>query len=266
MDMKVALYQMECAWEDPAANRALVTEWMERQFAEGVVDLVVLPEMFSTGFSMTPERIAEPMGGDTVRWLSAMAQRFQTAIVCSVAIREEHAGGKTNYFNRLFFVRPDGSFETYDKRHLFRMAGEHHKYTMGEEKVIVEYKGWRIRPLVCYDLRFPVWSRNREDYDLLIYVASWPEPRAYAWKSLLRARAIENLSYVIGVNRVGHDPKVSYSGDTVVLDFMGMPIVEAVPSRAEWVTATLDKEAMNRFREAFPAYQDADLFEMQDDQ
>ncbi len=249
--MKIALYQMDSVWEDAAENRHKAHVAISAANA----DLVVLPEMFATGFSTDPVRVAQKMDGETVTWLVNTAKEQKKALVTSVVIEED---GK--YYNRLFFVFPDGSYQTYDKRHLFRMAGEHHNYTGGENRLIVEYMGWRIMPLVCYDLRFPVWSRNRGDYDMLIYIASWPDSRSYAWSSLLRARAIENLCYVAGVDRVGSDPVAKYSGDSAILDFKGMEVAVAEPYKEKLIMATPDMKALQKFRNDFPAFMDADNF------
>ena len=249
--MKIALYQMDSVWKDAARNR----ERAHAAIRSADADLAVLPEMFATGFSTDPSRVAEPMGGPTVQWLVATAREQEKAIAGSVVIEE---GG--HYYNRFFFVFPDGSYRTYDKRHLFRMAGEHCKYTGGTERLIVEYKGWQIMPLICYDLRFPVWSRNRDEYDLLIYVASWPDSRSYAWSTLLKARAIENLSYVAGVGRVGSDPREKYSGDSVILDFEGITVAAAEPYNEQVIITDLDIGALRDFRKRFPAFMDADRF------
>ena len=196
--MKIAIFQTKLVWEAPKENRNLIQEYIDS--CEDNFDLIVLPEMFTSGFTMNPEAVAESMNGDTIQWLQLNAKNRNCAIVGSLVIEENG-----NYFNRLVFVFPSGKIEHYDKRHLFTLAGEEKVYKRGEEKLIVEYNGWRICPLVCYDLRFPVFSRNVENYDLLIYVANWPKPRINAWNALLKARAIENISYALGVNRIGFD-------------------------------------------------------------
>lgn len=259
--MNVAAFQMDIAWESPRANREKVSEWIGKK--AGDADLIVLPEMFSTGFSMAPERVAEDMSGPTVQWLRETAMDTSKALVGSIALRSvNRETGETGYFNRLLFALPDGRVEYYDKRHLFRMGEEDKHYTGGTERVVVEYKGFRILLLICYDLRFPVWSRNRNDYDLMIYIANWPVARAYVWKTLLRARAMENLSYVIGVNRCGADPALRYSGDTVILDFKGEPLAEAQPDKEQMIFAGLETAPLNEFRKKFPAHLDADRFDI----
>ena len=253
--LRVAALQFDSEWESVDANLDRAQRLVESSGA----DVAVLPEMFATGFSMSPERIAQSPDGSIVERMSAVARRTGTAVAFSAAIEE---GGA--YFNRFFFLTPDGRAQTYDKRHVFRMAGEHEHFFAGTERVIFEYKGFRILPQVCYDLRFPVFSRNRGDYDVLIYVASWPAVRAYAWSHLLVARAIENQAYCVGVNRVGADPKETYTGDSVVLDFLGKPIASAQPGKEEAVVAELSKESLNQFRRSFPASLDADRFELVD--
>lgn len=260
--LKIALFQMDTVWENPAENCRRAAEWIDRE--TGDADLVVLPEMFATGFSMNPAGIAQEMDGEVVTFMRDLAVRTGKAIITSVAIRDHirRTESETGYFNRLFFFTPDGVWLTYNKRHLFRMAGEHEVYVGGNSRLIVHYKGFRICPMVCYDLRFPVFSRNRQDYDVLVYVASWPEVRRYPWSTLLRARAIENQAYVIGCNRCGADPGNTYSGDSVILDFLGQPIAEAVPSREEMISATISMDDLKAFRERFPAHRDADNFTM----
>jgi predicted amidohydrolase len=222
-------------------------------------DLIILPEMFTTGFSMSAPELAEETEGETLRWMQAQAKRHQAVLTGSVIVKEADA-----YFNRLLWVRPDGSYKKYDKRHLFRMAKEHHTYTPGTERLVVELNGWRICPLVCYDLRFPVWSRNQENaYDLLLYVANWPKARNHAWSTLLQARAIENLAYVAGVNRIGTDGNNHpYSGDSAIISPKGIKLLET--SEVEGIhTLTLNKQELIDFREAFPAHLDADAFMLQ---
>ena len=213
--------------------------------------------MFTTGFSMAPEQIAEPADGPTLRWLRDIAQQHQIAICGSVAVQENG-----NYYNRFYWVSPEGKSH-YDKHHLFRMAGEHKHYAAGMERKIVEYQGFRICLQVCYDLRFPVYCRNRNDYDLLIFVANWPEARRHAWSSLLTARAIENQSYVIGVNRVGEDGNgINYSGDSVILDYLGQPVANATANTPAILSAEISLPDLQAFREKFPAHLDADGFEL----
>ena len=250
--MNVVLIQADLCWENPSAN----WKHFEQKIAEvDHADLIVLPEMFSTGFCTHPCEIAEPFEGPTLCWMQQVAHEKSVALCGSVATKEEG-----RYYNRFYFVFPDGRYQYYDKRHLFTFGGEHKEYTAGQERVIVEYEGWRILLQVCYDLRFPVWSRNRGDYDMIIYVASWPTPRVEAWSALLRARAIENLCYVAGVNRVGDDPYCNYCGGTVLLDFLGKPMAEGVMGQEGILAGTLDQEALTAFRAKFPALQDGDFF------
>jgi len=253
--LRVTLVQTELAWQDPAANRRNLAAHF-RGLA-GHTDLVVLPEMFSTGFSMDAEALAEDMDGPTIGWMREHAAALGCVVTGSLNVRDAGA-----CFNRLVWARPDGSLEHYDKRHLFRMASEQRHYAAGDRRLVVEVKGWRVCPMVCYDLRFPVWSRARDDYDLLLYVANWPQRRAHAWTTLLRARAIENLCYVIGVNRVGKDGNgATYVGDSVAVDFLGQSLSsEGGGERVE--TAVLDLESLQAYRQSFPAQLDADRFEI----
>ena len=253
--LRVTLVQTELAWQEPAANRHRLAAHF-RGLA-GHTDLVLLPEMFSTGFSMDAAGLAEEMGGPTVGWMREEAAALGCVVAGSLIVRD---GGR--HYNRFVFARPDGSLEHYDKRHLFRMAGEDRHFAPGDRRVVVEIKGWRICPMVCYDLRFPVWSRNRGDFDLIAYVANWPARRAPAWSALLRARAIENVCYVAGVNRIGKDGYgASYAGDSVALDFLGQPLSsEGGGDRVE--TAVLDMESLKAFRESFPVHLDADDFRL----
>ena len=261
-DLRVSLIQAETVWHDPAANREMYGA-AARTLA-GTTDLIVLPETFTTGFSNDAVEQAETMDGSSVRWLQKLAAELDTVITGSLVIREGDA-----VFNRLLWMRPDGSHAQYDKRHLFRMAGEHQCYSAGRERLLVELNGWRICPQVCYDLRFPVFLRNRwhpvsdhYDYDLLLFVANWPQPRREAWRTLLRARAIENLACVIGVNRAGSDGNgIDYAGDSAVVDAVGQTLAELGPTPAA-VTVTLLARALNVWRERFPAYRDADEFEL----
>ncbi len=239
-NLTVAGIQAELIWEDASENRA--------RFSERItgldVDLVVLPEMFSTGFTMDPTKVAEDMDGPTVAWMKATAMSNNFALMGSVVIKEND-----RYFNRLVFAYPDGTIDTYDKKHLFTLAGEDMAYKAGTEKLILNYKGWKISPFICYDLRFPVWARNVENYDLLLYVANWPSPRVHAWNSLLQARAIENMSYCIGVNRVGVDVNgYEYSGHSGAYDFLGETMKKTAPNSEEVFIVTLDKDAQEKTR------------------
>jgi omega-amidase len=253
--LRVTLVQTELAWQDPAANRRNLAAHF-RGLA-GHTDLVVLPEMFSTGFSMDAEALAEDMDGPTIGWMREEAAALGCVVTGSLIVRDA-----ARCFNRLVWARPDGSLEHYDKRHLFRMVSEQLHYAAGSRRLVVEVKGWRVCPMVCYDLRFPAWSRSRDDYDVLLYVANWPQRRAHAWTTLLKARAIENLCYVVGVNRVGKDGNgASYAGDSVALDFLGQPLSsEGSGERVE--TAVLDLESLQAYRRSFPAQLDADRFEI----
>lgn len=215
---KITIIQSELHWENAEANRAMFSEKIQN--IEGETDLIVLPEMFTTGFSMNAKNLAEENDGETLQWMISEAQKNNSAITGSIIISENG-----NFYNRLFFVFPDGSFQKYDKKHTFTLAKENETYTAGTERLIVNYKGWKICPLVCYDLRFPVWARNTEEYDVLIYVANWPKVRTLAWDTLLRARAIENMTYCIGVNRVGFDGNNhGYIGHSAVYDVLGKQI------------------------------------------
>ena len=248
--MKIALFQMDIAWRNPQKNRDNVEKWLEN--IDNDVDIVVLPEMFSTGFSMTPEVDAEPADGETVNWLIVTAERFGVAMVTSMAIVDNG-----HYFNRLFFVEPSGVVTHYDKRHLFRMGEENQHYAAGNQRVVVEYKGWRFLLQICYDLRFPVWARNQNDYDAIIYVANWPEVRNSAWEILLKARAVENSCYVIAANRVGQDEKVNYIGNSMILNYKGDVIST---NNSDGVTAVLEQDKLQQFRVKFPVQLDADAF------
>ena len=253
--MKITLIQTDLLWNDPAGNRAR----FEQKIAEaGSADLIVLPEMFSTGFCTQPRLAAEPLGGETLPWMKRIAQKTDCALAGSVAVEENG-----NYFNRFYFVKPDGSVSQYDKRHLFTYGGEHKEFTAGDKRVIVEYKGWRILLQSCYDMRFPVWSRNRNDYDLALYTANWPTSRVDAWSALLRARAIENLCYVAGINRTGTDPNCSYCGKSALLDFKGQTLEDVEPGKEALLSAELDADALRDFRKNFPALQDADRFSLE---
>ena len=263
-DLRVSLVQGDTVWLEPEANRAMYAAMMAP--LKGMTDLVVLPETFTSGFSNEALARAEGMDGPTVAWMRAQAASLGAVVTGSVQIRE---GGVV--YNRLLWATPDGELKHYDKRHLFRMAKEHERYASGRDRLTVWLKGWRVCPLVCYDLRFPVFIRNRFgveaanrfDYDLLVFVANWPSARAYAWSTLLRARAIENLCYVAAVNRVGVDGnQISYSGESVALDELGAPIIEC-GAQAQVVTSIFSASALAAHRERFPAQLDADRFEIQ---
>lgn len=253
-NLRVSLIQTYLHWEDKAANLQQLDEKLTP--LAGHTDLVILPEMFTTGFSMNPAKLAEAMDGSTMQWLTAKAQQLDAVITGSFIAQENG-----QYFNRLVWMRPDGSYATYDKRHLFTYAEEHHHYTPGDNRVLMELKGWKILPLICYDLRFPVWSRNTDDYDLLIYVANFPERRSYAWKSLLAARAIENQAFTIGVNRVGNDGNdIYYAGDSCLIDYSGQ-VIHQVSHLENAFTTTLSYANQVEFRKRFAFLQDRDQFE-----
>ena len=251
--MKTALIQASLIWENLQANRTYFSEKINA--IQEKVDLIVLPEMFTTGFTMNPNEIAETIQGETISLLKTLAKSKNIAITGSLIIKENN-----KFYNRLVFVFPSGEIQQYDKRHLFTLAGEDKTYTKGSDKLIVDYLGWKICPLICYDLRFPVFARNTEDYDLLIYVANWPEPRINAWDVLLKARAIENMSYVIGVNRIGEDQnKHNYPGHSQVLDCLGNYLI--APNEQEDVFITvLDKQKMLETRQKFGFLNDRDSF------
>lgn len=261
-DIRVSLVQGDTRWHDPAGNRDYYAGLLAP--LAGRTDLVLLPETFTSGFSNEALASAETMDGPTVAWLREQAARLGAVVSGSVQLRE--GGG---VFNRMLWATPEGGLRWYDKRHLFRMAREHERYAAGKDAITVELKGWRIRPLVCYDLRFPVFIRNRFeggrfDYDLLLFVANWPAARRHAWRTLLRARAIENLAYVAGVNRVGTDGNgIAYSGDSAALDFLGMELAE-LDDTAQVRTVTLSADALAAHRERFPAQLDADRFTLLD--
>ena len=248
--MKITILQRDIVWADPTRNVQRADEAIDGNPGS---DLYVLPEMFSTGFCTQPEGIAEPAENRTVSWMKAKASQTGAAIAGSIAVHEDG-----RYYNRFHFVTPDGNVTTYDKKHLFTFGGEHNRFTAGSERVIVAYKGFRILLEICYDLRFPVWSRNRGDYDMIIYVASWPTPRVEAWKALLTARAIENQCYVVGVNRVGEDPGNNYCGGSRVIDPYGKIMAECEDGREMEVTVEVDMEVLEAFRAKFPVLDDAD--------
>lgn len=251
--MKTALIQAPLIWENPQANRTYFSDKINA--IQEKVNLIVLPEMFTTGFTMNPNEAAETMQGETILWLKILAKANNCAITGSLIIKENNS-----FHNRLVFVFPSGELQYYDKRHLFTLAGEDKTYTKGTEKLIVDYLGWKICPLICYDLRFPVFARNTEDYDLLIYVANWPEPRINAWDTLLKARAIENMSYVIGVNRIGEDQsKHNYPGHSQVLDCLGNYLIEPTEEEGVFITV-LDQQKMLETRQKFDFLNDRDLF------
>ena len=252
--LQVKLLQSALHWQDAEANRQAFTALLAE--CSGA-DLVLLPEMFSSGFSMQSADIAEPEG-DTLAWLQRQAALHQMALCGSVATRTDNG-----CVNRCYFVMPDGAVHFYDKKHLFRMAGEHQAYRAGTERVVVQYRGWRLLLQVCYDLRFPVFSRSRNDYDIALYVANWPAARSHAWRTLLQARAIENQAYVLGCNRVGQDGNnIAYRGDSLIVYYLGQPLADLAPDQPGVLTAELDLTALRQYRQQFPAYLDADDFRL----
>ena len=252
MKLNVAICQVDMEWEETEHNLSRI----EKVVAEAAADVVVLPEMFATGFKLRPSVVAETMDGPVVTAMRRWAREYDKAVVGSVVILEDGI-----YRNRMLFVEPSGKMTQYDKHHLFRPGGEGRDYTPGKRRVVVEYKGFRFLMQVCYDLRFPVFSRHRGDYDAIIYCASWDNKRRDAWCALLRARAIENQSYVIGVNRVGTDPDAVYIGDSKAIDYLGRTMADA--ESGEWtMVVTLDLEEQRAFRQSFPAWMDADDFEL----
>lgn len=269
--LHISLLQTDLHWEHPSANLEMFDE---KIFNTGETDIIVLPEMFTTGFTMNAYSLAENNESQVIDWMKIMASKKRSVITGSIIVEEN---GK--YFNRLFWVEPSGKIYSYDKRHLFRMADEDKVYTAGKSRLIVEYKGWRICPLICYDLRFPVWSRNKNlsidenhvetkstdkiAFDLLIYVANWPGIRSKPWKALLEARSMENQCFVAGVNRVGEDGKgIPYSGDSMIFDFKGEILSGTKPGEVSLVETALSLNELKDFRQKFPAWMDADDYDI----
>ena len=253
--MKIALLQSSLFWENPKANRNHFEEKINA-LAEKV-DLIVLPEMFSTGFTMNPEAVFETMEGETIQWMQSLTKAKNSAITGSLVIKENE-----NFHNRLLFVFPSGEMQIYDKRHLFTLAGEDKVYTSGNQKLIVEYLGWKICPLICYDLRFPVFARNVENYDVLIYVANWPKSRIQAWDILLKARSVENLCYTVGVNRVGLDNNnLEYDGHSQMVDFLGNYALKPQENEGVFIVE-LNKQKLVETRKKLGFLNDSDSFEL----
>ena len=262
-DLRVTLVQTAIHWHSIEANLAMLEEKLWQ--LDSPTDLIILPEMFNTGFTNEATTLAEPMNSRTFRWMKQMAEQTQAVLLGSYIVREQ-----SRFYNRLLWMEPDGGFAHYDKRHLFRMSDEHTVFSPGDDRLIRLWKGWRICPLICYDLRFPVWSRNvmtdgnDVSYDLLVYVANWPAIRSQTWLTLLQARATENVSYVAGVNRIGEDGnQVNYDGRSAVIDFRGEMLFDAADAE-EVTTQTLLGEELRRFREKFPVHQDADRFSLEE--
>lgn len=254
-DLSIQLIQSNIHWREIEANLAMYEEKIWE--IEEAVDIIVLPEMFQTGFTMEHAGVAEPMNLTTFKWMKQMAAQRQAVITGSYIVKE-----KGEVFNRLIWMQPDGEWRQYDKRHLFRMADEHQYFGMGEERLIVEWKGWKICPMICYDLRFPVWARNRNlEYDLILYVANWPAVRISAWDTLLKARAIENVSYAVGLNRVGEDGKgIAYNGHSAAYSPKGETL--AFSDEEALISVILSAQELADFRKKFPAHLDADTFEL----
>lgn len=265
-DLKITLIQSDIHWEDIGANLAMFEEKIWQ--ISGGTDVIVLSEMFTTGFTMAAPRLAELMNLRTTKWMKQMADQTGALMLGSFIVNVHD-----RYYNRLLWMEPGGNFKTYDKRHLFRMANEHRTYSAGESLLVGSWKGWRICPLVCYDLRFPVWSRNKFDvttkrllYDVLVYVANWPTARIEAWDTLLKARAIENLSYVVGVNRIGQDGNsIEYNGHSAIISPKGETVI-TIDGMEAIRTLQLNANSLQAFRDKFPAYMDADEFSLEFEQ
>lgn len=261
--------QTQLHWEDAAANRKMFEEKVKS--ISDKTEIILLPETFSTGFSMNPKQLAETMDGDTVAWMKKVSTEKKAILAGSVIIKDDNgqtAGSVPAYYNRLIWMLPNGQYGVYDKRHLFNYGGEGEEFTPGTKRLIASVKGWKINLLVCYDLRFPVWARQQlqndgPEYDLLVYVANWPDRRSLAWKTLLQARAIENQCYVVGLNRVGHDGNNTYhSGDSMVVDPMG-EVLYTKAHDEDIFTVILDKEKLQEVRAKLPFWKDGDNFMIQ---
>ena len=257
-ELRVTIIQTKLHWENASTNNQMFDKHFDSIRQQ--TDLIVLPEMFTTGFTMNASSTAETFQGKTVEWMRNWASKKNCVITGSIIIQEDK-----KYFNRLIWMRPDGNLEMYDKRHLFRLSGEEKIYSAGNKKLITVINGWKICPLVCYDLRFPVWSRRtaQDDYDVLLYVANWPGRRINAWKQLLPARAVENQSYVIGVNRIGSDGNgVEHTGESALLDFLGEKINGTTANMESVETVSLSLSALKNFRSSHPFESDADKFQL----
>jgi len=261
-DLRITIVQSQLHWEDKDKNMEMFDKLLSG--LSGKTDLIVLPEMFTTGFTLNAEALAESTPGLTLAWMKKVASEANAAIIGSMIAEED---GK--YFNRLLWVNPDGSWHKYDKRHLFSMADENRHFSAGTERLVVNYKGWKILPLVCYDLRFPVWAKNRNqsdgqpEYDAMIYVANWPEARKQPWKKLLQARAIENQAFVIAANRVGKDLKdITYSGDSAIINPYGEYLAEDESGKEQLLNAKISFQTLSDFRKKFPVLNDGDEFEI----
>ncbi|MEC7264118.1 MAG: amidohydrolase [Bacteroidota bacterium] len=254
--LNITLIQSPLHWENPKENLLMFEHKMDAISQE--VDVIILPEMFTSGFTMSPQNLDKIEGEKAIKWMKAMAQKLDSAIVGSIVYWEEES-----YHNRLFFVYPNGDTKSYNKKHTFTLAGEDKVYQAGTEKLVLEYKGFKICPLICYDLRFPVWARNAEDYDILIYVANWPKPRIEAWDTLLKARAIENMAYCVGVNRIGQDDLgYNYPGHSAVYDVLGKQLTFS--NEEEILYATLNKEHIISTRQKLKFLEDRDEFSLKE--
>ncbi|SHM87998.1 amidohydrolase [Polaribacter sp. KT 15] len=253
-ELKVTGIQADLYWENPTKNIAFFENKINNLDKD--TDLVVLPEMFTTGFTMQPKNVAESMDGHSVSWMQEMAEKHQIAICGSLVIAEND-----KFYNRFVFVHPNKELEIYNKRHSFTLAGENKVYTSGIERIIINYKGWKICPLICYDLRFPVWARNTDNYDLLLFMANWPVTRIKAWETLLKARAIENMSYVIGVNRTGKDASnYEYSGNSLIVDFLGEELSSLNNNEIGIITSVITLDKQNIVRDKLGFLNDKDSF------
>ncbi len=276
--LSICLLEPNIIWENKAANFAqydAILQQLSISAPHTAIDVLIFPEMFATGFSMNVSQLAEPTEGPTLTWMRHWAQQLDCAVTGSCIIEDSDTG---KHYNRAFWVEPNGSYTFYDKRHLFRMGGEHDIYTSGNKQLCVEWRNWRIGLLVCYDLRFPIWARRHAgfDYDCLIYMANWPTARIFAWSQLLVARAIENQAYVVGVNRVGNDgQQIAHNGNSVVINYLGETIFTTgdthhnhktyapTPAQTSLHTIRLSRESMSDFRQNFPAWADADNFTLE---
>ena len=255
-NLNVALLQADLVWENPKENKQRFEKKIN-QLSKNI-HLIVLPEMFTSGFTMNAEDVAETMSGATVQWMQKIALSKNMAITGSIVITENK-----QFFNRLLFVHPSGKIDFYDKKHTFTLAGEGEVYSKGNQKIIIDYKGWKICPFICYDLRFPVWTRNTKNYDILLFVASWPKPRIDAWNTLLKARAIENMSYTIGVNRVGKDANnYEYTGNSACFDALGNSLIENTNSNENSFIIELNKQKQDIIRTKFNFLEDKDTFKI----
>jgi len=256
-ELNIVAIQANLTWGNPEKKRLYFEQVINKLTSN--TNLVVLPEMFSTGFTMKPSSVSETMNGATVSWMINMAKTHNIGIIGSMVIQENN-----QYFNRAIFVHPSGSLEIYDKRHLFSLAGEDRQYTPGTNRIVIQFKGWRICPFICYDLRFPVWSRNTDNYDVLLFMANWPIPRIDAWDTLLKARAIENMSYCIGVNRIGEDENgYQYNGHTSAYNFLGEKVASTAEGNEDVLHCEISKTKLDEFRQKLNFLKDQDSFKIQ---